>query len=35
MPGRREFDTVYENDAEQIVKDLDFNDDDSTEDTGK
>ena len=34
MPGRREFEHVYENDAEQIVKDLDFNEEDSAEDTG-
>ena len=32
MPGRLEFETEYENDAEQHIKDLTFNEDDSPED---
>ena len=34
MPGRKEFEQVFDNDAEQIVKDLEFNEEDTTEDTG-
>ncbi|KAI9007268.1 hypothetical protein BC832DRAFT_440780 [Gaertneriomyces semiglobifer] len=33
MPGRREFEIEVENDAEQAVKDLEFHDSDSPEDT--
>lgn len=33
MPGRGEFEYEFENDADQIVKDLEFNPDDSKEDT--
>ncbi|KAJ1673841.1 Transcriptional adapter ada2 [Spiromyces aspiralis] len=32
MPGRLEFETEYENDAEQNIKDMAFNEDDSPED---
>ncbi|KAJ1921426.1 Transcriptional adapter ada2 [Mycoemilia scoparia] len=33
MPGRVEFETEYENDAEQHIKDMTFNEDDTPEDT--
>ncbi|KAJ3302588.1 Transcriptional adapter ada2 [Kappamyces sp. JEL0829] len=33
MPGRKEFEYEYENDADQIVKDIEFGSDDSKEDT--
>ncbi len=33
MPGRREFDQDLENDAEQIVKDISFDEDDTEDDT--
>jgi transcriptional adapter 2-alpha len=33
MPGRKDFDTQYENDAEQIVKDIEFAQTDTPEDT--
>ena len=32
MPGRQEFETEYENEAEQHVKDMEFTDADSQED---
>ena len=33
MPGRKEFETEYENEADQIVKDIEFSPEDSKEDT--
>ncbi|KAI8818630.1 uncharacterized protein EV422DRAFT_551231 [Fimicolochytrium jonesii] len=33
MPGRKEFETECENDAEHLIKDLEFSDSDSPEDT--
>lgn len=35
MPGRREFETEWENDAEQMIKDIEFLDSDTPEDVGK
>lgn len=35
MPGRLEFETEYENEAEQSVKDMIFNEDDAPEEVGK
>ena len=35
MPGRLEFETEYENDAEQAVKDMIFSEDDPPEEVGK
>jgi transcriptional adapter 2-alpha len=34
MPGRKEFEQEFENDADQIVKDIEFNDEDTKEDRG-
>ena len=34
MPGRKEFEYEYENDADQIIKDIEFTPEDSKEDTG-
>ena len=34
MPGRKEFEYEYENDADQIIKDIEFTPDDSKEDIG-
>ncbi|OMH81356.1 Transcriptional adapter 2 [Zancudomyces culisetae] len=33
MPGRQEFEVEYENDAEQLIKDLYFGEEDSAEET--
>lgn len=33
MPGRKEFEHEYENDADQIVKDIEFTPEDTKEDT--
>lgn len=35
MPGRHEFETEYDNDAEQYVKDMVFDENDSEEDVCK
>jgi transcriptional adapter 2-alpha len=32
MPGRKEFETEYENEAEQVVKDMEFFPDEDSED---
>jgi hypothetical protein len=34
MPGRLEFETEYENEAEQIVKDMIFSEEDTPEEVG-
>ena len=34
MPGRKEFEHEFENDADQIIKDIEFMPEDSKEDTG-
>jgi len=35
MPGRLEFETEYENEAEQTVKDMLFSEEDAPEEVGK
>ena len=35
MPGRKEFDAEYENEAENFIKDMSFDEGDTLEDTGQ
>lgn len=35
MPGRKEFELEYENEAEQIIKDLEFSENDNPQEVGK